>query len=134
MVWNQVHPAIRMTDSNRRRNLQTGGPGKLALLLSLTALVLALIPKMQEKELSGAEKWLHDLQTAAGNLQRHALEDSRFTLDFQGPGKWESFGLLAAIAGLVLGAVSIGQERIAGGLAALIGLAVGAWIYLGLGG
>ena len=120
-----------MTHTHRRLNLATGGPGKLALLLSLAALVLALVPKVQEKERTGAEKWLHDLQTSVGNLQRHAVEDSRFELDFQGPGKWRTFALLAAIAGFVLGAVSVGQERFSGGLAALIGLAVGIWIYLG---
>ncbi len=118
-------------ESHRRTKLHTGGPGKLALLFSLAALVLAWVPQAQQKELSGPEKILRDVQSSVEKLQRHAVEDSKFKLDFQGPGKWHSFGILAAIAGLVLGAVSIGGERIAGGLAALIGLAVGIWIYLG---
>ncbi|RFC43880.1 MAG: hypothetical protein DVB23_002506 [Verrucomicrobia bacterium] len=120
-----------MTHSSRRLKLPTSFTGKVALLFSLTALLLALVPREEAKKLGGAAKLWHDLQTSFGRLERHVLEDGRFQLDFVGPERWHTWALLAAIAGFVLGAVSVGQEKLAGGAAVVIGAAVGAWVYWG---
>jgi len=75
-----------MTQHDRRQKLQTGGPGKLALISS----------------------WISKV-----------------------PAQWHSLAMLAAVAGFVLGSISIGEECLCGFAAALIDLAVGGWLYLG---
>jgi hypothetical protein len=122
-----------MNSTERRRKLPSSHFGKLGLACSLLALGFAWIPAATRPEKTGVARWIEEATASAETWDRHLRKDSRFELRFDGERKWTSLALLAAVAGLVLGLVSLGEERIAGLLAALLGAAVAAWQYTGFG-
>jgi len=122
-----------MSSMERRRKLPSSHLGKLGLACSLVALGFAWVPQAVQEEKTGVSRWIEDAKASVETWDRHVRQDSRFVLSFEGDRKWSSLALLAAVAGLVLGLVSLGEERIAGILAALLGGAVAAWQYTGFG-
>jgi len=105
--------------------------GKLGLLAAVLALVFAIIPVVQYKELSTPERMLSDLTDSARKLQRHVTEDSKFKFSLEGKDRWHSLAMICAVIAVVLGLVSLSSEWMTGGTAMVIGLIVGVWQYFG---
>ena len=104
--------------------------GKLGLLLGLIAIGFAIVPILQHEEKSVGEKFVDDVKDAFSKYERHVEDDSRFTFSMEGDDKWSSLAMGFAVAALALGIVSLATEILSGGLAVVIGIAVGVWMYL----
>jgi len=104
--------------------------GKLGLLCALAAIAFAIIPILQYEEKSAGEKFMDDVKDAFGKYERHVEDESRFRFSMEGEAKWSSLAMICAVAALALGLVSLASEMFSGGLAVVLGIAVGVWMYL----